>query len=156
MKIGPWVARKRKAFWEARFAVAVANCNASMISRSQHITDCLALEILGDRSRNSGLAYKGSRADVGADVGLVPGRRGCGRGFQGVWVGAIGVGQRPVGRASPGFDSHAAPVSPFCFVERWRFGPVSGANEARSDHDVQAVPAIQCVTSMVREQRYPM
>ena len=25
MKIGPWVARKRKAFWEARFAVAVAN-----------------------------------------------------------------------------------------------------------------------------------
>ncbi len=39
MKIGPWVAGKRKAFWEARFAVAVANCNASMISRSQHITD---------------------------------------------------------------------------------------------------------------------
>jgi hypothetical protein len=41
MKIGPWVARKRKAFWEARFAarVAVANCNASMVSRSQHITD---------------------------------------------------------------------------------------------------------------------
>ncbi len=38
-KIGPWVARKRKAFWEARFAVAVANCNASMIRRSQHITD---------------------------------------------------------------------------------------------------------------------
>jgi hypothetical protein len=41
MKIGPWVARKRKAPWEARFAVAVANCNASMItgSRPQHITD---------------------------------------------------------------------------------------------------------------------
>ncbi len=39
MKIGPWVARKREAFWEARFAVAVANCNARMISRSQHITD---------------------------------------------------------------------------------------------------------------------
>ena len=43
MKIGPWVARKRKPFWEARFAVAVANsgCNARMIrtSRSQHITD---------------------------------------------------------------------------------------------------------------------
>ncbi len=39
MKIGPWVARKRKAFWEARFVVAVANCNAGMISRSQHITD---------------------------------------------------------------------------------------------------------------------
>ena len=39
MKIGPCVARKRQAFWEARFAVAVANCNASMISRSQHITD---------------------------------------------------------------------------------------------------------------------
>ena len=38
MKIRPWVARKRKAFWEARFAVAVADCNASMISRSQHIT----------------------------------------------------------------------------------------------------------------------
>ncbi len=43
MKIGPWVARKRKAFWEARFAVgravATRDCNASMISRSQHITD---------------------------------------------------------------------------------------------------------------------
>jgi hypothetical protein len=39
MKIGPWVARKRKAFWEARFAVTVANCNASMMSCSQHITD---------------------------------------------------------------------------------------------------------------------
>jgi hypothetical protein len=39
MKIGPWVARKRKALWEARFAVAVANCNAGMIRRSQHITD---------------------------------------------------------------------------------------------------------------------
>jgi hypothetical protein len=24
MKIGPWVARKRKAFWQARFPVAVA------------------------------------------------------------------------------------------------------------------------------------
>ncbi len=35
MKIGPWVARKRKTFWEARFAVAVANCNARMISRSR-------------------------------------------------------------------------------------------------------------------------
>jgi hypothetical protein len=34
MKIGPRVARKRKAFWEARFAVAVANCNASMILKS--------------------------------------------------------------------------------------------------------------------------
>ncbi len=39
MKIGPWVARKREAFWGARFAVAVANCNVSMISRSLHITD---------------------------------------------------------------------------------------------------------------------
>jgi hypothetical protein len=28
MKIGPWVARKREAFWEARFTVAIANCNA--------------------------------------------------------------------------------------------------------------------------------
>ena len=34
MKIGPWVARKRKAFWEARFTVAarVANCNTRMIN----------------------------------------------------------------------------------------------------------------------------
>ena len=48
MKIGPcqWVAtnyssRKRKALWQARFAVAIANCNARMtrISRSQHPTD---------------------------------------------------------------------------------------------------------------------
>ena len=38
MKIGPWVTRKRKAFWEARFAVAVANSNAGMISRFQHIS----------------------------------------------------------------------------------------------------------------------
>ena len=36
--------------------------------------------------------FKGSRADVGADVGLVPGRRGCGRGF--CVLGAIGVGQK--------------------------------------------------------------
>jgi hypothetical protein len=50
MKIQNWtvgrqVLRKslRKAFWEARFAVAVANCNARMISRSQHITDQLSL-----------------------------------------------------------------------------------------------------------------
>ncbi len=36
MKIGPWVARKRKAFWdsEARFAVAVANCNATEHDKS--------------------------------------------------------------------------------------------------------------------------
>ncbi len=27
IKIGPWVARKRKVIWEARFAVAIANCN---------------------------------------------------------------------------------------------------------------------------------
>ena len=39
MRIGQWVARKRKAVWQARFAVAIANCNARMISRSQHITD---------------------------------------------------------------------------------------------------------------------
>jgi hypothetical protein len=35
---------------------------------------------------------KGSRADVGADVGPIPGRRGCGRGF--CVLGAIGVGQK--------------------------------------------------------------
>ena len=35
--------------------------------------------------------FKGSRADVGADVGLVPVRRGCGRGFG---LGAIGVRQK--------------------------------------------------------------
>ncbi len=46
MKIGPWVqvARKRRAFWQARFTVtvAVANCNlnARMISHTctQHIS----------------------------------------------------------------------------------------------------------------------
>jgi hypothetical protein len=32
MKIGPWVARKRKALWQARFTVTVANCNARMIN----------------------------------------------------------------------------------------------------------------------------
>ncbi len=38
-----------------------------------------------DRSRNSEIVYsKGSRADVGADVGLVPGRRGCRRGLSGL------------------------------------------------------------------------
>ncbi len=34
MKIGPWVARKRKALWDARFAVAVANCNARIVALS--------------------------------------------------------------------------------------------------------------------------
>ncbi len=38
MKIGPWVARKRKTFWEARFAVAVANCNAGMPSAALSIS----------------------------------------------------------------------------------------------------------------------
>jgi hypothetical protein len=42
MKIGPcqWVARKRKAFWEARFAVAVANCNAAVTPGAQHDSTC--------------------------------------------------------------------------------------------------------------------
>ena len=39
MKIGPRVARKRKALWQARFTVAVANCNAHVTSRSQHAAD---------------------------------------------------------------------------------------------------------------------
>ena len=43
MKIGPWVARKRRAFWEARFAVAVANCNAGMISREKLIEPSLEI-----------------------------------------------------------------------------------------------------------------
>ena len=84
-----------------------------------------------------------SRVDVGADVGFV------------FWV-RYESDKRPVWRASPGFESHAAPVFAFLIRWRWRLRPVSGANEARSDHDVQSVPAIQCVTSMVREQRYPM
>ncbi len=38
------------------------------------------------RSNTSEIMYsKGSRADVGADVGPIPGRRGCGRGFL-FWV----------------------------------------------------------------------
>ena len=38
--IGLWAARKRKATWQARFTLAIAKCNARMISRSQleHIT----------------------------------------------------------------------------------------------------------------------
>ena len=39
MSIGPWATIKRKAFWQARFALAIANCSVRMISRSQHITD---------------------------------------------------------------------------------------------------------------------
>jgi hypothetical protein len=35
MHTGQWAAKKSKAFWHARFAVAVANCDARMISRSQ-------------------------------------------------------------------------------------------------------------------------
>jgi hypothetical protein len=31
--------QKRKACWQAKFTVAVANCNARMIGRSRHITD---------------------------------------------------------------------------------------------------------------------
>ena len=38
MHIGPWVAKKRKAFWQARFAVAVANCNARMITLTLLVT----------------------------------------------------------------------------------------------------------------------
>jgi hypothetical protein len=31
MHIGLWAARKRKATWQARFAVAIAKCNASLM-----------------------------------------------------------------------------------------------------------------------------
>ena len=49
MHIGPWVARKRKAIWQARFAatVAVANCNARMISRSVALSISLTERSLG-------------------------------------------------------------------------------------------------------------
>ncbi len=43
MRIGPWAARKRKAIWQARFAVEIAKSDARMISRSQHITDSVSL-----------------------------------------------------------------------------------------------------------------
>ena len=87
-----------------------------------------------------------SRVDVGADVGS----RGLGR-CDRSRTKTCGEGFTRVR-----FSSRPRLVSPFLLLERWRFRPVSRANEARSDHDVQAVPAIQCVTSMVREQRYPM
>ena len=98
--------------------------------------------------------FKGSRADVGADVGPVPGRRGCGRGF--CVLGAIGVGQKTRVEGFTRVRVSRRPCFAFLIRWRWRLRPVSGANEARSDHDVESVPAIQCVTSMVREQRYPM
>ena len=86
-----------------------------------------------------------SRVDVGADV------------VSWVWVGAIGVGQRPAGGLHPGSIPHKSP-SCFAFLlpGEMAFAARFRGNEARSDHDVQSVPAIQCVTSMVREQRYPM
>jgi hypothetical protein len=36
MSIGPWATIKRKAFWQAGFALAIATCSVRMISRSQH------------------------------------------------------------------------------------------------------------------------
>ncbi len=83
-----------------------------------------------------------SRVDVGADVGFV------------FWV-RYESDKRPVWRASPEFDSYAPR---FAFLIRWEMALRARfrGNKTRSDHDVQAVPAIQCVTSMVREQRYPM
>ena len=83
-----------------------------------------------------------SRVDVGADVGFV------------FWCDKESD-ERPVWRASPEFDSHAPRIA-FLLPGEMAFAARFRGNEARSDHDVQSVPAIQCVTSMVREQRYPM
>ncbi len=64
-----------------------------------------------DRSRNSeNSVFKGSRADVGADVGLVR-RRGCGRGF--CDLGAIGVGQKARVEGSTRVRFSRPPYSPF-------------------------------------------
>ncbi len=38
MHIGQWAAKKRRAFWQARFAVAVANCNVRMILKSESLS----------------------------------------------------------------------------------------------------------------------
>ena len=85
-----------------------------------------------------------SRVDVGADVGFV------------FWA-SIGVGQKT---SVEGFTRVRFSRPPSCFAfllpGEMAFPARFRGNEARSDHDVQAVPAIQCVTSMVREQRYLM
>ena len=87
---------------------------------------------------------KGSRADVGADVGFVLGVRSESDKDQ---CGGLHPGSIP--HKSPSCFAFLLPGE-MAFAARFR------GNEARSDHDVQSVPAIQCVTSMVREQRYPM
>jgi hypothetical protein len=93
----------------------------------------------------------GYRADVGSDVELVtvPGRRGCGlgcgEGRQELDKGHCG-GLHPSSILSPRL------VSPFCFPERWRSRPVSGA----AKHDRTMTTGRFVRPNMVAEQRYPM
>ena len=95
------------------------------------------------RSNTSEIANKGSRRRCGCRRGARPGS---------TWVfvlGAIGVGQKTRVEGFTRVRFSRPPYSPFCFLERWRFRPVSGANEARSDHDALTVPAIPCVKNML-------
>ena len=100
-----------------------------------------------DRSRNSEITNKGSRRRCGCRRGARPGST-----WVRTWVlclGAIGVGQKTTVEGSTRVRVSRRPCFAFLIRWRWRLRPVSGANEARSDHDVKAVSAIQCVRNML-------
>ena len=65
--------------------------------------------------------FKGSRARCGCRRGARPGSTWVPTWFEWVWVGAMGVGLRPVGRTPPGFDSSQVPVL-FRLFASWRDG----------------------------------
>jgi hypothetical protein len=75
-------------------------------------------------------------ADVGADVGPVPGGRGCGEV-------ADRSRTKTVWRASPEFDSYKSPSLFRLFASReMAFPPRFRGSEARSDHDLVVSLAI--------------
>jgi hypothetical protein len=88
---------------------------------------------------------------VGADVGPVPGGRGCGEV-------AIGVGRRTrvEGLHPSSILTSPRPCFAFLLPREMAFPARFRGNEARSDHDFAVSLAIPCVRNMLRERWYSM
>ena len=93
---------------------------------------------------------------MGADVGPVPGRRGCGRGF--CVLGAIRSRTKdPCGGLHPSsILTSPRPCFAFLLPREMAFPARFRGNEARSDHDFAVSLAIPRVRNMLRERWYSM